>query len=81
MTNKKRGGWNNPASANNGKSGGRPRRKLVRWHGEEAVVLRDGDTVSVIDATGPRLATVHIHSGMLLLTNETGQKLRIIVSE
>ena len=84
MTNKKRGGWNNPASAANGakaRNPGRKRRKLVEYRGEPAVILRSGDTVAVLDATGPHLATVSIDAGMLILTNEDGQKLRIIISE
>lgn len=77
----KRGGWRNPASAANGQQGGRPRRQLVQWHGEQAVLLRAGDTVAVIAAGAPRLATVTIAQGALVLTNDTGDSLTIVLSE
>ena len=80
----KRGGWRNPASAANGakvRNPGRKRRKLIRHRGESAVMLRNGDTVAVLDGVMVTPATVSIDRGMLILTSENGKTLRIVISE
>lgn len=69
-----------------GRSGGyRPgagrKRQLVvaNRRGEHGAFLRHGDTVAVIDASGPTIATVAIADGVLVLTNDRGQALRIVL--
>jgi hypothetical protein len=60
---------------------GRKRKAAITRNGEVAFILRHGDTVAVLDATGPTLATVTIADGAATLTNERGQSLTLIQAE
>lgn len=70
------GARSRPADA---KPPGRKRQKTITYNGDEAVILRAGDEVCVIDATGPNIATVSIEGGMLKLINDQGKILTIVL--
>ena len=59
---------------------GKKRQLVIRNRaGERGAFLRDGDVVAVIDATGPNIARVAIEDGALVLVNDRGQRLTVVL--
>lgn len=78
---KKRGGWQNPASATNGKIGGRPRKLVARRYGVDGVFIATGDRIALFDGFGITEATATVVDGALKLTNDKGQTITITLAE
>jgi len=57
---------------------GRPRQPTVQYNGEPAVVLRDGDEVTLIEGNGPTILTVRIVDGAAQLVRDDGKYLTLI---
>lgn len=64
----------------NAKPAGRPRQTVIRFRGEDAAVIRDGDTVAVIDASGAHISQASIVDGALVLTNDAGRTWTIVLN-